>query len=317
MASAGLALSGTDGLLQLATDGLLQLLILGDETQPEEHGADQPDSRAGRLGATCAPVPAPVQGASLAPVPDRRHATAQAAPHPSGENVAAPPLPGGCTSVHGRERRRGDERVMVARVPLAVEEHLPEIDAGVRDRPGRGVLHAGELLDPGVAETLRTEVEDPADGGRVGVGHELSADEVVAELRPVRPPTLTRGLVHAEADVLRELLPVELRECPEDVVEHAPGRRGEIQLLGERVKAHPVLPESIGQQDQVAQIPGEPIQAPHEHVGYVPLFHHGQQLLESGPLEVLARASRVLDDGHGSKVVELGIRPELLGLAVD
>ena len=83
------------------------------------------------------------------------------------------------------------------------------------------------------------------------------------------------------------------------------------------MQAHPVLTESICQQDQVAQIPGEPIQAPHEHIGHVPLFHHGQQPLEAGPLEVLARPSGVLDDGNGSEVVELGIGPELLGLPVD
>jgi hypothetical protein len=97
---------------------------------------DQSNGRAGRLGATCAPMPAPVQGASLAPVPDRRRPTAQSAPHPSGEDVAAPPVPRRSTSVRGRERRPADQRLVVAREPLAVEEHLTEIDTGVRDRAG-------------------------------------------------------------------------------------------------------------------------------------------------------------------------------------
>lgn len=47
------------------------------------------------------------------------------------------------------------------------------------------------------------------------------------------------------------------------------------------------------------------------------LFHHREELLKAGPLEVLARPSGVLDDGHGSEVVELRIGPELLGLSVD
>jgi hypothetical protein len=69
----------------------------------------------------------------------------------------------------------------------------------------------------------------------------------------------------------------------------------EVQVKGLReatCRPTPVLTESIGQQYQVAQIPGEPIQAPHEHIRHGPLFHHGQQLLEARLLEVLAPTVR-------------------------
>jgi hypothetical protein len=94
-------------------------------------------------------------------------------------------------------------------------------------------------------------------------------------------------------------------------------RRGQIDLLGERVQADPVFPERVCEQDEVAEIPGQAIESPHEHVGDAALLHHRQELLEAGALEVLAGASGILDEYDRAKVVELGVGAKLLGLAVD
>jgi hypothetical protein len=140
--------------------------IATGSSQPEKHGVDQPNGRARRLRAAVASVPASVQRPSLASEADRGHPTAEAAPDPSGEHVAAPPGPGDGTSVCGRELLRAQQRLVVAWEPLSVQEHLSQVDAGVRDGSCCRVLHPRELLDPRVAEGLRAKVEDPADGGR-------------------------------------------------------------------------------------------------------------------------------------------------------
>jgi hypothetical protein len=231
--------------------------------------------------------------------------------------VAAPRASRQVTAVGGRELPRADEGLVVAGEPIAVQEHLAQVDPGVQDRPDRGVLHPGPLFDLPEAEALGTQGEDPSHRGRLIVGDQVTLDEVVAHLRAVRPMALPGRLLHTQADVLGELLPVELRERSEDVVEHAPGRRGQVDLLGERVQAHPVLPERVREQDQVAEVPGQAIQAPHEHVRDAALLHHRQELLQAGSLEVLAGAPGVLDEHDRSETVELGVRAELLGLTVD
>jgi hypothetical protein len=78
---------------------------------------------------------------------------------------------------------------------------------------------------------------------------------------------------------LGQLLAVELRERTEDVVEHPPRRRRQIDLLGERVQGHVGLTEAVSQQDQVAQVPRQPVEPPREHVGHVPFVDHVEQLL--------------------------------------
>ncbi len=128
----------------------------------------------------------------------------------------------------GRELLRADEGLVVAGEPLAIQEHLPEVDPGVQDRPDRRVLHPGPLFDLPENEALGAQGEHPSHRGRIGVGDQVAIDEVVAHLRAIRPTALPSCLLHPQADVLGQLLPIELRERSEDVVEHAPRRRGQI-----------------------------------------------------------------------------------------
>lgn len=83
------------------------------------------------------------------------------------------------------------------------------------------------------------------------------------------------------------------------------------------MQADAILPEGVGEQDEVAQVAGQAIQPPHQHVRDVPLFHHRKELLKAGSLQVLARAPRVLDEDDRAEIMELGVGAELLGLAVD
>ncbi|MEX2323478.1 MAG: hypothetical protein WEA29_06880 [Acidimicrobiia bacterium] len=89
----------------------------------------------------------------------------------------------------------------------------------------------------------------------IAVGHKLAVDEVIPRLGPVDPLALLHRSSHAHHHVLGELLPVELCERTEHVVEHAPGRRRQIEALGERVQRDVGLPEGVGEQDEVPEVP--------------------------------------------------------------
>lgn len=78
-------------------------------------------------------------------------------------------------------------------------------------------------------------------------GHENAVPHVVAGLGPIDPPALLDGLLRAHPDVLRELLPEELRERSQHVVGHAPRCAREIELLGERVLRHALHDEGVGE----------------------------------------------------------------------
>jgi len=164
---------------------------------------------------------------------------------------------------------------------------------------------------------LGSHGEDTTDDRRHLVGHELAVDEVVAGLGPVDPFALTYGLLHAHADVLGQLLAVELRERSQDVVEHPARRRRQVDLFGEQVQCHVGLAEAVGQHDEVAEVPREPVETPGEHVGHVPLVDHVQYLLQAGPLEVLAREPWVGDHVHLAQVVQLGVDAQLVSLPGD
>ncbi len=73
------------------------------------------------------------------------------------------------------------------------------------------------------------------------------------------------------------------------------------------MQGHVGLSEAVGQHDEIAQVPREPVEPPGEHVGHVTIVDHAQHLLEAGPLEVLARESGVGDDGHLTEVVQPAI----------
>ena len=195
--------------------------------------------------------------------------------------------------------------------------HLAEVDARLEDGEHRRVLDAGGIGDLAHARPFASQREDAPHDGCHLVGDELAVDEVVADLGTVDPLALAHGLLHAHAHVLGQLLAVELRERAEDVVEHPARRRGQVDLLGERVQGDAGLPEAVGQHDQVAQVPRQPIEPPRQHVGHVALVHHVQELLEAGPLEVLARQSRVGDDRHLAEVVQLGVDAQLVSLPGD
>jgi len=130
----------------------------------------------------------------------------------------------------------GDERLVVTGIPLAVVQNLSEVDPGREDQPGGRELHPRTVLDPLMAEPLGPEPENLRDEDRVPVRHQFAINEVVTGLGSVDPLALPDRLSVAHPDVLRELLPVELRERAEDVVEHPTGGAREIELLSERVE---------------------------------------------------------------------------------
>jgi hypothetical protein len=123
------------------------------------------------------------------------------------------------------------------------------------------------------------------------------------------------GLSHL--DVLGELLSVELGEAAEDVEEHAPGGRGQVEALGHGVHRHAVLLEQFRQSDEVFEVSGQPVESPQQDVVDVSGFDHGDQALESGPVGVLAGCAGVFDDGDVAEVMEIGVGGQLRCLAVD
>jgi hypothetical protein len=211
----------------------------------------------------------------------------------------------------------GDDRLVATGEPLAVRLYLAEVDARVEDGEHRRVLDAGGVSDLPDALPLGPQREDAPDDRCHLVGDELAVDEGIPRLGAVDPLALAHGLLHAHAHVLGQLLAVELRERTEDVVEHPARRRREVDLLGERVQCHPGLAETVGQQDQVAQVPRQSVEPPREHVGHVAFVDHVQQLLQSGPLEVLAREPGVGDHRHLAQVVQLGVDAQLVSLPGD
>ena len=138
------------------------------------------------------------------------------------------PAPGG-----GREHLRRDERFVVAGEPLAVHLHFAQIDAGAQDADDGRVLDSGCCCDVTLARPITAHGEDaPYDGCHL-VGDQLAVDQVETGLGPVDPLALAHSLMHAHAHVLGQLLPVELGERSQDVVEHPARRRREVDLLGE------------------------------------------------------------------------------------
>ena len=215
------------------------------------------------------------------------------------------------------EGLRRDDRLVMPGEPLAVHLDLAEIDARSEDAQHGRVLDARGLGDLALTGSLAPHGEDAPDDGCHLVGDELAVDEVVARLGSIDPLALTHGLLHAHAHVLGQLLPVELRKRAEDVVEHPARRRRQVDLLGERMQCDVGLPEAVGQHDEVAEVAGQPVEPPGDDVGHVALVDHVQQLLEPGPLEVLARESRVGDDRHRTEVVQLGVDAQLVSLPGD
>jgi hypothetical protein len=67
---------------------------------------------------------------------DSGDATTKAAPDPSREDMTAPSVQGDVSVLCGRELLRAHYRLVMAGVPLPVEEHLAEVDAGADDGSG-------------------------------------------------------------------------------------------------------------------------------------------------------------------------------------
>jgi hypothetical protein len=63
----------------------------------------------------------------------------------------------------------------------------------------------------------------------------------------------------------------------------------------------------VGEQDEVAEASRESIESPHQHVADVAGFHGGEELLQTGSLQVLARESGVSDDCDVSEVTKIRI----------
>src|SRR4051794_4354148 len=108
-----------------------------------------------------------------------------------------------------------------------------------------------------MTHALRPEPEDLANQGSVVVRYQIAVDEAVAGLGTVDPLAFSNGLLHSHADVLGELLSVELRERPDDVEIHAARRGGEVEILSDRVQPDATLDAQLRQQDQVTEVAGE------------------------------------------------------------
>ena len=126
-----------------------------------------------------------------------------------------------------------DERFVDRRKPLIVVALPSEIGLVLQNRKDRRVLDARCVSDSALGLSIGTHAEDATDGIGIVVRYEIAIIEAIPGWRPVHPPSLTQALRHAQPDILGELLPVELSERSEDVVEHPTRRRGKIQILGE------------------------------------------------------------------------------------
>ncbi|WKZ82946.1 MAG: hypothetical protein QY307_01450 [Acidimicrobiia bacterium] len=303
---------------QLAPNRLLQRLVVPHDPQTQQGGPLDSGHRPSRLLAALPPMHAPEEALAPAVPVDAGHPTTQPASHHTGEGVAAlttatlDPAPLGPFPIF-----LGEQSLVVAGEPLAPPDHLAEVDPGLDDPLGRRVLDPGTPFDLGEGAAFGTEPEDPPHRVGVTVRSQVAVNEVVAGLGPVDPLALLGGFGHAHDDVLGELFPVELSERAEHVVEHPPRCRGQVQPFGEGVQSDVGLPEGVGQEDQVSEVPGEAIQAPHQQVLDVALFDHGEDLLQPGTFEILPRGSGVFDEGDGAEVVEVGVGPQLVGLALD
>ena len=120
------------------------------------------------------------------------------------------------------------------------------------------------------------------------VRNQRPVDHVVARLGPIDPLALTHRPIVTHAHVLRQLLPEELSERSEDVVEHPARCRRQVQILRDGVQRDAVHAEHVRQQDQVAEIPRQPVESPDQQMRYVPGLDGREDLLETRPVHVLA-----------------------------
>ncbi len=254
---------------------------------------------------------------ALAVLVEGHEPLAKPAADPAGQEIGATGPAPDPAPVGGCEQLGGDDSLVVSGEPLAIHLDLAQIDARSENAQNSRILDTRSLGDLALACPLAPHGENASDDGCHLVGHELPVDEVVTSLGSIDPLALTHGLLHAHAHVLGQLLAVELREGTEDVVEHPPRRRRQVDLLGERVQCDVGLPETVGQHDEIAEVAGQPVEPPGDDVGDVALVDHVQQLLQPGPLEVLARESRVSDDRHRAEVVQLGVDAQLVSLPGD
>jgi hypothetical protein len=210
-----------------------------------------------------------------------------------------------------------DERLVATGKPLAVVEDFAEVDAGLEDESDRRVLDASAVLDPLMTQAFGSQTKDLAHQRRLLVRDEDTAAHVVAGLGAVDPSSLLDRLLHAHPDVLGQLLPVELRERAEHVVEHPPCRAREVDLLGERVQRDTPRPERVCQGPQVFDVAGQSIELPHQNMTDVAAFDHLEETLQPGTIQVLARQPRVGDEQDLAQVMQLRIGRQAAGLSID
>jgi hypothetical protein len=92
-------------------------------------------------------VPLPV-------VVDAHRATTEPAPHTTGQQILATSLAGPETAMRGFEVVERDEGLVMARIPLAAEQHLAEVDARQQNVANRSVLDPRSLRNLAVAQVL-------------------------------------------------------------------------------------------------------------------------------------------------------------------
>ncbi|SHF03521.1 hypothetical protein SAMN02745225_02304 [Ferrithrix thermotolerans DSM 19514] len=173
---------------------------------------------------------------------------------------------------------------------IATVAHDAEDDHGVLAPPGAGAMPVVVQLGGDSGCSYPTDAvagEDPFDDRELG-GSDGEV-VVVVEKQPVvdgaaRPSASGRLSLHAGDYAIDDRCPFELREDPEELDEHPPGRRRGVDWLGGRAEGHSDRVELFQEADEHLERTGEAVQPVDEQGVVEPEASVAQRLLERKPL---------------------------------
>src|SRR5438552_1314605 len=134
----------------------------------------QPTSRTAGERTTGATVTTSVVDVAGAVVLDVHALAASSAAHTTRQQITTTTPPRYSASECSSELVGGDDRFVLTRIPLAVQEHFSEIDARVQDLPHEGVVDAGRSCNVALARAVASHLEDPTHHRRHRVRDEVA-----------------------------------------------------------------------------------------------------------------------------------------------
>jgi hypothetical protein len=129
-------------------------------------------------------------------------------------------------------------------------------------------------------------------------------------------PTLRLGPGEARNDPLLNATALELRDRRQNVELQTPSRRGSVDALAQCDEGNPQCLQFVQKQNQVPEIPSEPVQPPADENIEPPSACRLQQLVKSWPAVLCAR-DVLVNVFDCRPLAPLGITPEFRELVLD